>query len=197
MSGAVDIAAPVARNDRILRALDRLSEGVLVAALLGELAAVLANVFVRSFFGRSFLWTDEVARMALSLLTFVGGIVAYRHGHHAFVRVVLNALPAWFQRAGCSTLRSPRPAHGRRYRDHLAPLHRIGLGRADADPAAAGGDDSTAPYRQHGASRLLGRSTVEGRKTARRYWRRRAPRPCAAAILLREAWPPWLLALWP
>ena len=102
MSGAVDIAAPAARNDRILRVLDRLSEGVLVAALLGELAAVLANVFARSFFGRSFLWTDEVARLALSLLTFVGGIVAYRHGHHAFVRVVLNALPAWLQRAAAA-----------------------------------------------------------------------------------------------
>ncbi len=105
MSAGVDAAgheAPAAlggRDDKLLRALDRFCEIVLVAALLGELAAVIANVLGRTLFGRSFLWTDEIARLALSLLTFVGGIVAYRRDHHAFVRVVLNALPGALRQA--------------------------------------------------------------------------------------------------
>ena len=38
----------------------------------------------------SFLWSDEVARLALSILAFIGGAVAYRRRDHAFVRIVLN-----------------------------------------------------------------------------------------------------------
>ena len=44
-------------------------------------------------FNTSFLWADEVARLALAILAFIGGAVAYRRRDHAFVRVVLNALP--------------------------------------------------------------------------------------------------------
>jgi TRAP-type C4-dicarboxylate transport system permease small subunit len=47
-----------------------------VAALLGELVLVLANVAARVYFARSFLWTDEIARLALSILAFIGGAVA-------------------------------------------------------------------------------------------------------------------------
>src|SRR5262249_32811045 len=46
----------------------------------------------RSIFDTAFLWTDEVAKLALSTLAFVGGAIAYAHGHHTFVRVGLNAL---------------------------------------------------------------------------------------------------------
>src|SRR5208282_2640363 len=88
-----------ARGDAILRFLDRFCELVLVLALLGELAAILANVASRVTLGTSFLWTDEVARLALSTLTFVGGIVAYRRDDHAFIRVLLNALPPALARA--------------------------------------------------------------------------------------------------
>jgi hypothetical protein len=73
-----------------LRAIEMVAEGVVVIALLAELVLVLANVFDRAYFRRSFLWTDEAARLALSILAFIGGAVAYRRRDHAFVRVVLN-----------------------------------------------------------------------------------------------------------
>jgi tripartite ATP-independent transporter DctM subunit len=76
-----------------LRAIDRCAESVVVAALLAELSLVLANVFVRVYFNHSFLWSDEAARLSLSILAFIGGAVAYRRRDHAFVRVVLNLLP--------------------------------------------------------------------------------------------------------
>lgn len=74
-----------------------------VVALLVELGLVIANVADRLFFAHSFLWTDEAARLALSILAFIGGAVAYRRRDHAFVRVVLSRLPQRGER-GCLAL---------------------------------------------------------------------------------------------
>ena len=80
------------------RTVDTIAEAVLVIALLGELALVLANVLARTFFNTSFLWSDEVSRLVLSTLAFVGGAVAYRRREHAFVRVVLYLFSERVQR---------------------------------------------------------------------------------------------------
>jgi TRAP-type C4-dicarboxylate transport system permease small subunit len=69
-----------------------LANAVVTIALVGELGAVFANVISRSLFDTPFLWSDEVAKLALSTIAFVGGALAYAQGHHAFVRVCLNAL---------------------------------------------------------------------------------------------------------
>jgi hypothetical protein len=53
----------------VMRVVDALAETLVIAALLGELALVLGNVFARSYFHHSFLWADEVARLSLSGLT--------------------------------------------------------------------------------------------------------------------------------
>ncbi|HUN52573.1 MAG TPA: TRAP transporter large permease subunit, partial [Candidatus Sulfotelmatobacter sp.] len=86
------------RAPRSLGVVDRLAEGVLAVALVGELAMVLANVAARIFFNSSFLWADEVAHLDLSVLAFIGGAVAYRRREHASVRVLLNLLPASVER---------------------------------------------------------------------------------------------------
>ena len=86
-------AAPAARDPFVLRAVDRTTELVLVAALLGELGVVLANVLARVYLHHSFLWADEVARLSLSVLAFIGGAAAYRRREHAFVRIVLKLVP--------------------------------------------------------------------------------------------------------
>jgi tripartite ATP-independent transporter DctM subunit len=81
-----------------LRWVDIAAKAVLAAALLGELAAIFANVIARTFFATAFLWTDEVAKLALSTLAFVGGAVAFGHGQHSFVRFILNAVGPRFER---------------------------------------------------------------------------------------------------
>lgn len=97
-------AATSARPESaLLRFVDLAAEWLIVVALLGELVLVLANVAARIYFQRSFLWTDEVARFALSVLAFIGGAVAYRRRDHAFVRVILSRLPARGER-GCLAL---------------------------------------------------------------------------------------------
>jgi len=88
-------------EDVLIRTLDGLATALVVAALIGELVLVLANVVARSQFNTSFLWSDEAARLALSILAFIGGPLAYRRGGHAFVRVVVDLMP---QRATKSCL---------------------------------------------------------------------------------------------
>lgn len=91
--------APSQGEVAALRWLDRAAELAVVVALLVELGLVIANVADRLFFAHSFLWTDEAARLALSILAFIGGAVAYRRRDHAFVRVVLSRLPRRGERA--------------------------------------------------------------------------------------------------
>jgi tripartite ATP-independent transporter DctM subunit len=78
--------------------IDRAAEAVVVAALLGELLLVLANVLARLVFHQSFLWSDEIARLVLSILAFIGGAVAYRRRDHAQVRLILNLVPTRIER---------------------------------------------------------------------------------------------------
>jgi tripartite ATP-independent transporter DctM subunit len=97
MSGRAELAAPAAASaagdGAVLRTVDAGAEALVVAALLSELCLVLANVVARTVFNTSFLWADEMARLALAILAFIGGAVAYRRREHAFVRVVINAFP--------------------------------------------------------------------------------------------------------
>ena len=84
---------PVLRQrGSMLRALDSIVDVVLVTALLGEIAVVVINVIARTFFDSGLLWIDEIARLALATITFVGGAAAYRRREHASVQLVLNAL---------------------------------------------------------------------------------------------------------
>ena len=95
-----NVTSPVRPEITLLRFVDLAAESLIVAALLGELVLVLANVVARVYFHHSFLWTDEIARLALSILAFIGGAVAYRRRDHAFVRVILSRLPSRGER-GC------------------------------------------------------------------------------------------------
>jgi tripartite ATP-independent transporter DctM subunit len=96
-------AAFVAAAHPALRAIDAIAEALVIAALLGELALVLANVIARAYFHTSFLWADEAARLSLSILAFIGGAVAYRRRDHAFVRILLNLAPEPLEH-GCLAL---------------------------------------------------------------------------------------------
>jgi tripartite ATP-independent transporter DctM subunit len=92
ISEGVPPVAPASAGG-LLRPLDVLTEVVVVATLAGELLVVIANVLARSYLHRSFLWTDEVARLVLSILAFLGGALAYRRRDHASVRLFINFLP--------------------------------------------------------------------------------------------------------
>ena len=79
---------------RIGGALAVLAGAVGAAALLIELVVVLVSITGRSVFGHSFLWADEASRLALSVITFIGGAASYRGAHHSAIRIVTDRLPA-------------------------------------------------------------------------------------------------------
>src|SRR3974377_1555886 len=98
------VAAPLAEapdesSFAVLRAVEIAAETIVIVALLAELVLVLANVFDRIYFRRSFLWADEAARLSLSILAFIGGAVAYRRREHAFVRILHNLVAPPVERA--------------------------------------------------------------------------------------------------
>ena len=82
-----------------MRAVEGFAEALIVFTLLGELLLVLANVFARVYLQRSFLWSDEAARLSLSILAFIGGAVAYRRRDHTVVRVLLDRAAPALERA--------------------------------------------------------------------------------------------------
>lgn len=90
--------APSAIEGGLIRIVNAVADTVLLVALLGELGVVFANVVARSLFDTGFLWTDEIAKLALSTLAFIGGAAAYGRGHHTAVRSLLNTLPPIAQR---------------------------------------------------------------------------------------------------
>jgi len=83
----VDDAAPAA--GRLSRSIDYMAIGILLAAVVVPLVVIFANVVLRSAFSIPLLWTDEVAKVSLASLAFIGGAVAYRRGHHAHIRLFI------------------------------------------------------------------------------------------------------------
>ena len=77
---------------RLAGAICLLASIVAAGALLIELAVVLVSVAGRSVFDHAFLWTDEASRLALSIITFIGGAAAYRGAHHTAVRLITDRL---------------------------------------------------------------------------------------------------------
>ncbi len=88
-----DDVAPLPQARPWSRGLDGILKSILAVAVLGELGILFFNILGRMFLARPWLWTLEAASVALSVIAFLGGALAYRRGEHAFVRTLLNALP--------------------------------------------------------------------------------------------------------
>ncbi len=77
---------PVASVGRsVLNGVDAICRAVLVGALIIELGIVLTEIGSRFWLHQSLLWSDEAAKMFLSLIAFIGGALAYRARHHSTV----------------------------------------------------------------------------------------------------------------
>jgi len=73
--------------------LDGAVDLILGIALLGELTVVFVNVLSRTLVNRPILWTEEITSLALSILAFIGGAIAYRRQQHTSVQALLRYLP--------------------------------------------------------------------------------------------------------
>jgi len=78
---------------RFSRLLDNVCAATILAAMAVPLTVIFANVVTRSAFDLPLVWTDEVAKISLATLAFIGGAIAYRRGHHAQIRLLIQRLP--------------------------------------------------------------------------------------------------------
>ncbi len=67
---------------------------VLGAAFLVELAIMFGNVVHRSLTGESWIWSQETGQLAVAVIAFIGGAVAYTRGEHMAMNAVVKRLPA-------------------------------------------------------------------------------------------------------
>ncbi len=65
----------------------------MVLALAGELVAMFGNVISRSLFETSLLWSLEVGELALVVMTFIGGAIAYPRNEHMALHAFIDRLP--------------------------------------------------------------------------------------------------------
>jgi tripartite ATP-independent transporter DctM subunit len=104
MHAAPDIAlaplAPGVTDDgvrvvaRRADAVELAAEILVVLALAGELVAMFGNVISRSLFDTSLLWSLEIGELALVVMTFVGGAIAYPRNEHMALHATVQRLPA-------------------------------------------------------------------------------------------------------
>jgi tripartite ATP-independent transporter DctM subunit len=72
--------------------IDLASRVVLVALFSGELAMILVEICRRQMFDQSFLWSEEISRIILMTMAFIGGPLAYRAQSHATVSFITGSL---------------------------------------------------------------------------------------------------------
>jgi len=77
-------------TDRI----EQIAEVAVVLALVVELVAMFGNVIARSLFDTSLLWSLEIGELALVMMTFLGGAIAYPRNEHMALHAVVQRLPA-------------------------------------------------------------------------------------------------------
>lgn len=68
-----------------LDVVDLISRAILIAMFCGELGLILIEICRRELFDQSFLWLEEVSRIVLLAIAFIGGPLAYRERSHAAV----------------------------------------------------------------------------------------------------------------
>ncbi len=77
----------------LYRALGAAEEAVAMALLVGIVAVVALQVVGRYLLTNPFIWPEEVTRLMLVWLTFIGGAAVTRRGAHIAVDLLLEALP--------------------------------------------------------------------------------------------------------
>ena len=75
---------------RVAAVLCLIAQLIAAAGLIIELLVVLFTITERSLFSSSVLWSDEASRLALSIITFIGGATAYRGAHHTSIRLITD-----------------------------------------------------------------------------------------------------------
>lgn len=90
--------------NRLSRGLNRWVQALVCSMGIAMATIVAVQVFFRYVLNQSLFWSEEVARMLLVWLTFLGATTAYYHGAHPGVDGLFRRLsPAWQKGVACLT----------------------------------------------------------------------------------------------
>ena len=117
---------------------------VLVVLFSGELGMILVEVCRRQLFDVSFLWSEEVSRIILLTMAFIGGPLAYRAQSHAAVSFITRLLRPRLRSHDRSRHRRGDPGH--RFADGVGFTRSL-RDRQHVRPA----DDAMEPWHHRGA----------------------------------------------
>ena len=73
--------------------LDLAAQGLLMLLCMGMAVDIMLQVFCRYVLNYSLFWSEELGRLLLVWLTFIGASVAYKRGVHVGVGFVTKRLP--------------------------------------------------------------------------------------------------------
>jgi TRAP-type C4-dicarboxylate transport system permease small subunit len=78
----------------IRKLVDGTFEAITAFLIVGMVVLTLLQVITRYGLNAGFEWTEELARLDLIYLTFLGSVVALRRQEHLRIETLVNALPA-------------------------------------------------------------------------------------------------------
>jgi tripartite ATP-independent transporter DctM subunit len=79
--------------NRIAGGVDQFFKFIVGVAIIAELVVMFSNVVIRWLFGTSFHGIEEVGELALIVIAFIGGAIAYPRGEHVAVELLFKMLP--------------------------------------------------------------------------------------------------------
>ncbi len=75
------------------RMIDRIIDGILVVLILAMTVVIFISVFLRYVLNNPQSWTDEVSRIMIAWLSFLGAYMALREGKHIGFDLLVQNLP--------------------------------------------------------------------------------------------------------
>lgn len=116
----------------------------LIVLCLSMALIVMLQVFSRYALNNSLFWSEELGRMLLVWLTFVGATVAYKRGAHPGMSILVQRLPRRLElccnllaHAACILLFAVMLVQGWYFWNMLAPQMTVSLGVSRQVPFAA------------------------------------------------------------
>ncbi|MEN6568015.1 MAG: TRAP transporter large permease subunit [Veillonellales bacterium] len=90
----VNSSASVASVDKpdLAARVDKLCAAIVTLSIIAELIIVPTNIITRNFLSFSLFWTEEIGNLALIIMAFIGGAVAYNRKGHMAMKVVVTHL---------------------------------------------------------------------------------------------------------
>lgn len=78
---------------RFKKGIDLVFEAITAFLMMAMTALTLLQVVSRYAMDAAFPWTEELARIVLIYLTFIGSIVAFQRREHLKIEILMHALP--------------------------------------------------------------------------------------------------------